>query len=138
MHKQKDINDKKYQNIDYFINLLESECNVYVIFEVTDVKNQQLVLDSLKSDILPSFNKFHRILFYENKISKIAFIRQIKPILHIEYDKYIYDNLKPHINLILLLSDNHDFNDINEIKVKNINNYNFVDSIDNIFKIDLN
>jgi hypothetical protein len=44
----------------------------------------------------------HRILHYESSIGKTAFVRQIKPYLHIENDITIYTNLRPHVPLIIL------------------------------------
>jgi hypothetical protein len=42
-----------------------------------------------------------RILFYSQEIGKIAFIRQIKPKLYIDYDSSTVSALKAHVPFIL-------------------------------------
>ncbi len=47
----------------------------------------------------------HRILFHSSEVGKIAILRQVRPILHIEFDQNIRDKLAPHIKKIVLVND---------------------------------
>lgn len=43
----------------------------------------------------------HHVLHHTNNIGKIAFLRQLKPYLHIEFDDEVYQSTKMHIPLLV-------------------------------------
>jgi hypothetical protein len=47
----------------------------------------------------------HRVLFHSSEVGKVAILRQVKPILHIEFDSQIRDKLAPHIKKIVMVSE---------------------------------
>lgn len=68
--------------------------------------------DNTQDNILSHIELFyphfpvHHCLFYETTIGKNAIIRQLKPCLHIEYDREFYMNIKPHVQNVILLGEN--------------------------------
>jgi 3-hydroxymyristoyl/3-hydroxydecanoyl-(acyl carrier protein) dehydratase len=50
---------------------------------------------------LPAFTEKHRLLVYGTNTGKVAFIRQIIPQLHIDYETEVIKTVKPHIGKII-------------------------------------
>jgi hypothetical protein len=82
--------------------------------------------------LAPSYKHFHRIIFFSSQISKIAIVRQIKPIIHIEYDLNVINDLFPHIpNIFHLKTENNSSETENQ-------NIRILSSIEALLEVDLN
>jgi len=46
--------------------------------------------------------KQHHLLFHSKNVGKIAFIRQLKPHTHIEYDGEVYDAIVKHVPVTIM------------------------------------
>lgn len=44
----------------------------------------------------------HRVLFCASHIGKVAFLRQLKPLFHVEFHPKVYEDLRPHIPIMVL------------------------------------
>ena len=78
--------DKIRMDKNQIFSALEEVFNVYIIFRAKGVVDTEIHTRILTESHLPLFQQNHRILFYNSDISKQAFVRQIEPVVHIEFD----------------------------------------------------
>jgi hypothetical protein len=83
------------------VKLLLDIATVYIFIECTTDAQEAELLDLLQSS-LPALTKKHHILFYSMNKGKIAFIRQLKPHVHIEYDVEVYDAVVKHVPITIM------------------------------------
>jgi hypothetical protein len=90
-------------------NVLGSLSKVSNLFLVVAVSadavtaTEECVLATL-TDLLPKGFPEHRVMFHQSEIGKIAVIRQLKPILHIDFDPFTCEQLAAHIRSIVQFS----------------------------------
>lgn len=87
--------------MDEAVSSLCEFCLVYLLIKSqTDQQEDdhtKEILAHLPTCLIPR----HRILHYESAVGKTAFVRQIKPYMHIENDESMYNNLRSHVPLIV-------------------------------------
>ena len=82
------------------MSFLEEVFDVFIISYSEDDKTQAYA-KLLTDTIIPSFKSKHRILFYKSPISKTAFVRNIDPLIHIDYDEEFSESIIKHVNVLL-------------------------------------
>ncbi len=87
--------------MDEALSALCEFCIVFLLINsVTDKEEDHQtkeILAHLPSCPIP----IHRVLHYETTVGKTAFVRQLKPYLHIENDEAMFNTLRPHVPLIV-------------------------------------
>eukprot|EP00981_Chlorochromonas_danica_P012212 scaffold4658_cov229-Ochromonas_danica.AAC.3 len=92
--------DKHYSDLNELVSLLSESCVVYLIVQSSSEEEEESFEEVAKSR-LPALPR-HRLLHYEKALGKTAFLRQIVPHLHIEWEEEVARSLKPHLPCILL------------------------------------
>lgn len=81
----------------------------------SDSQEQHIYQYFQSKDITPSLISKSRILLHETDIGKIAFARQLKPVIYIDSDSSTCQNLKQHIgNIVQYKSLNDAMQKLNE------------------------
>lgn len=89
--------------------LLETLSKISVIFLVFQVKSSEemdrikLLLEKMQ---LTDYVPLHRVLFCCTNIGKSAIVRQILPVVHVEFDSSISEALAPHIRTVIQIGQN--------------------------------
>ena len=65
---------------------LEEVFDIYIIFRANSISDKEIFTKIITENLLPFYQHNHRILFYSSNISKQAFVRQIEPVVHFEFD----------------------------------------------------
>lgn len=97
------VTSSPYQNLSRLLETLSTNCSIYLIIPIANVNEQQLLQNRLLEEVPNFLNKNpQRLLFCSTEIGKVAFVRQIKPHLHIEYDPASYESLRPHVPINII------------------------------------
>ena len=72
----------------------------------------------------------HHVLHHSSNVGKIAFLRQIKPNLHIEYEDEIYKATKVHIPLIVFHRCDNVVSSPEKTHYHKINNYHELSKVE--------
>ena len=92
------------------LQALNSITDVYCFIKVTDDAHKERVA-ALAHSFMPFFNP-NRILYHTSEVGKIAFVRQIRPHLHVDYDINTLMSLRPHIPKGVLVANKSDSGDV--------------------------
>lgn len=80
------------------IEQLLDTVSVYLIIQAQYDADEDRCKDLIRTKLPAIQTQLHHVLFYEKTIGKIAFVRQIKPQVHIEYENEVYKTLQPHVS----------------------------------------
>lgn len=95
----------EYDGLDRVLTLLSQIGDVFVLVHCNndeDEKEEQTIRAVLATKAAYFQESPHRVLFCATHIGKVAFLRQLKPLFHVEFDPKIYEDLRPHIPVIVL------------------------------------
>ena len=107
---------------------------MHLILKASSESEEKKISDQILIENLFMKAIAHHILFFEKTEGKIAILRQINPILHLEYDFNIYTKIQPHLKKIVLYESQSTDLDYNGIEVDNIKYY--LKSLDDIISLD--
>jgi hypothetical protein len=100
---QNRVNNLKKDEIA-FLESLQTIANVFLLFESQSDESENQIKQAVL-DILPFYKtNSHRLLFHETAKGKIAFVRQLKPVIHLESELHILKELSPHVPHVVLYS----------------------------------
>lgn len=88
--------DKDEVSTEYHIDSMHDYYLKSTLIILQEHQTKQ-ILAHLQDAHIPS----HRVLHHSSNVGKIAFLRQIKPYLHVEFDDEIYNATKVHIPLLV-------------------------------------
>lgn len=79
---------------------LEEVFNIFIIVRAKDIVQTDIFRKKILEN-LPFYIKKHRLIFYSSNISKQAFVRQIEPVVYVEYDdRKFVDTIYPFVSVI--------------------------------------
>lgn len=100
-----EISSNDYDGLDKVLSQLTEIGDVYILVHCENGEDEQheMVIRQYLGGKVAYFQRFpHRILFCSSHVGKVAFVRQLKPVLHVEYHPEVYESLRPHIPTIVL------------------------------------
>lgn len=96
------MTSKEYEGLGKVLDSLVDISQVYLLIKCTTDDEESAVRQKL-STVSPHWQtQSHRILVCSSHVGKIAFLRQLRPILHLEYEPLVYDEIRPHVPLLVL------------------------------------
>lgn len=101
MINQEKIYDPCYAGLDEVVAALSEFCLVFLLVLSTTDREQEHRTKEIVARLPLSRFASHRVLHHETAAGKIAFVRQIKPYLHIEIEEDAYQSLRPHVPLVV-------------------------------------
>jgi len=90
-------------NLDKTLQKLNEIASVFVLLQADSDEEQKRLEELLRTETLPSFTAWNRILFYGSETGKVAMLRQLKPKIHIEWDRNTHKVVAPHIDHCVFL-----------------------------------
>jgi hypothetical protein len=84
------------------LNVINTLSNISILFLLFVLSNDQEEED-IRECIIIFFPNFpiHRLLFYIGTVGKIAIVRQVKPVIHIDFDTSVCESLNPHVRSVI-------------------------------------
>lgn len=108
---QNNMNDI-LNNIDNeLLNIINNLSNIsilFLLFIVSNDKEEQDIKDCV-INLFPNF-PIHRVIFYLGTVGKIAIVRQIKPVIHIDFDTTVCESLNPHVRSVIEMNQSSSIN----------------------------
>ncbi len=110
--------DNTYDGLSSLITILCETCMVFILIHSCSDEEENMLSEVVKEKF-PAIEA-HRLLHHESNIGKIAFVRQIVPHLHIEYDFQTQQILRPHIKAIVLYQVGANASSVETMTIKSI------------------
>ena len=88
-------------NFDDVLVSLELISSVYILIESQSDEENKVLLDKMTKMITPSFINVHRILFHSTHIGKVAIVRQLNPLVHVDSTAETCISLAPFIRSVV-------------------------------------
>ena len=86
--------------------LLSKISVLFLVFQVKNNLKMDLIKSHLESISLTDHIPAHRYLFCCSPIGKAAIVRQISPVIHVDYDPKVSEMLAPHIRTVVEIGSN--------------------------------